>query len=176
MHDEFIFDLRELAILISNTQPTKRHIVGIAMKFYDPIGFVSPVIIRFKMLFQELCTCKIGWDESLSGQPLNKWRQLVSGFQGITTSISRCYFVFLAKESSQCSLQGFCDASSGAYAAVVSLKIKNSTESIVNFVACKTCVAPTSKQSIPRLELLSALLLARLIDSVSSALEAEMQL
>ena len=58
------------------------------------------------------------------------------------------------------SLQGFCDASSGAYAAVVYLKIKNSTESIVNFVACKTCVAPTSKQSIPRLELLSALLLA----------------
>ena len=60
MHDELIFDLSELAILISNTQPTKRHIVGIAMKFYDHIGFVSPVIIRFKMLFQELCTCKIG--------------------------------------------------------------------------------------------------------------------
>ena len=94
MHDEFIFDLSELAILISNTQPTKRHIVGIAMKFYDPIGFVSPIIIRFKMLFQELCTCKIGWDEPLSGQPLNKWTQLVSG---ITTSIPRCYFAFLDK-------------------------------------------------------------------------------
>ena len=91
MHDEFIFDLSELAILISNT---KRQIVGIAMKFYDPIGFASSVIIHFKMLFQELCTCKIGWDELLSGQPLNKWRQLVSG---ITTSIPRCYFVPLDK-------------------------------------------------------------------------------
>ena len=80
MHDELIFDLSELAILISNKQPTKRHIVGIAMKFYDHIGFVSPVIIRFKMLFQELCACKIGCDEPLSGQPLNKRRQLVSGF------------------------------------------------------------------------------------------------
>ena len=70
MRDEFICDLIELAILISNTQPTIRHIVGIAMKFYDPIGFVSPVIICFKMLFQELCTRKIGWDEPLSGQPL----------------------------------------------------------------------------------------------------------
>ena len=87
MHDEFIFDLSELAILISNTQSTKRRIVVIAMKFYDPIGFVSPVIICFKMLFQELCTCKIG------------------------------------KESSQCSLQEFCNASSEAYAAVVSLKL-----------------------------------------------------
>ena len=52
----------------------------------------------------------------------------------------------------------------------------NGTGSIVNFVVSKTRVAPTSKQSIPRLDILSALLLARLIDSVSSALEAEMKL
>ena len=85
------------------------------MKFYDHIGFVSSVIIRFKMLFQELCTSKIGWDEPLSAQPLNKWRQLVSGFQGVTTSIPR----LLDKVSSQCSLQGLCNTSSGAYAVLI---------------------------------------------------------
>ena len=81
VHYELIFYLSELAILISNMHnPTKRQIVGIAKRFYDPIGFVSPVIIiiSFKKLFQELCTKKIDWDEPLSGQLLRKWTQLVS--------------------------------------------------------------------------------------------------
>jgi len=43
-------------------------------------------------------------------------------------------------------------------------------------VASKTRVAPVNKQSIPRLELLSTLLLAKLISSVSVALEADVQL
>jgi len=54
VNDELVFDLNELAILIKGTEPTKRSIVAIAMKFYDPIGFVAPVIICFKMLFQQL--------------------------------------------------------------------------------------------------------------------------
>jgi len=73
--------LNELAMQIKGTEPTKRNIVAIATKFYDPIGFVAPVIICFKTLFQELCANKIGWDEPLSGELLSKWKQLVSGFR-----------------------------------------------------------------------------------------------
>ena len=94
----------------------------------------------------------------------------------MTASIPRCYFALLDKASSQYSLQGFCDASSGAYAAVVYLRIENSIGSTVNFVASKTRVAPTNKQTIPRLELLSALLLAKLVSSISMAIESEVQL
>ena len=57
--DELLFDLNELAILISAIQPTKIHIVGVIAKFYDPLRFVSPVIVRFKILFQELCSSKV---------------------------------------------------------------------------------------------------------------------
>ena len=65
VNDELIFNLNELAIQIKGTEPTKRKIVAIATKFYDPIGFVAPVIIRFKTLFQELCTSKIEWGSAL---------------------------------------------------------------------------------------------------------------
>ena len=117
IHDELIFDFSELAILIINMyNPTKRQIVGIATRFNGPIGFVSPVIISFKKLFQELCTYKIDWDEPLSGQLLRKWTQLVSGFQEISTSIPRCYLSLLDKASSQCRLQGFWNASVGVKA------------------------------------------------------------
>ncbi len=65
-------------------------------------------------------------------------------------------------------LCGFCDASRGAYATPAG--------QVVKFVTSKTRVAPLKKQIIPWLELLSALLLARLITSVSASLECEVKL
>jgi len=56
VNDELVFELHKL---IKETEPTKRSIVAIATRFYDPIGFVAPVIICFKMLFQELCSYKM---------------------------------------------------------------------------------------------------------------------
>lgn len=70
------------------------------------------------------------------------------------------------------SLCGFCDSSLKAYAAVIYLLVETSSGSYVRFIAAKTRVSP---QTIPRLELLSALLLARLISSVTRALENEIQ-
>ena len=46
----------------------------------------------------------------------------------------------------------------------------------LKFIAAKTRVSPTTCQSIPRLELLSSLLLARLVVSVQEALKFELQL
>ena len=74
------------------------------------------------------------------------------------------------------SLQGFCDASSAAHAAVVYLRVEGSAGSTVNFVASKTRVAPTNKLSIPRLELLSSLLLVNFMSSISMALVTEFPL
>ena len=68
-------------------------------------------------------------------------------------------------------LCGFCDASCKAYAAVVYLQMSAGCK--VQFVASKTRVAPLKSQTIPRLELLSAVLLARLMSSITQAIERE---
>jgi len=60
-----------------------------------------------------------------------------------------------------------------AYAAVVYLVFKTSRNWSMRFVTSKTRVAPTQTQTIPRLELLSAILLARLITTVSSSLKSQ---
>lgn len=62
------------------------------------------------------------------------------------------------------------------YAAVVYLVIETPTGSFTKFVASKTRVSPLKSQTIPRLELLSALLLARLMHSITSSLESELSL
>jgi len=65
-------------------------------------------------------------------------------------------------------LYGFCDASQSAYAAVIYLR--NALGS-VQFVVSKTRVAPLVQMSIPRLELLSCLLLAKLMAHVKVSFE-----
>ena len=83
----------------------------------------------------------------------------------------RCCFFDVAGQVRSASLQGFCDASVNAYAAVVYLKIETADETYLKFVTSKTRVAPLVEQTIPRLQLLSALILVRLISHNQSVLE-----
>ena len=176
-NDCLVIDLSELASHASKLDPTKRSIVGVASRVYDPVGLVSPVTIRFKVLFQELCQAKLGWDEPLTPDLLSKWQTLVSSLQKVQPiSIPRCYFENFTLPVSSCRLLGFCDASKSAYAAVIYLLIESECGCLARFVACKTRVSPVKGQTIPRLELLSALLLSKLMTSVTQALEPEISL
>ena len=53
--EQFVSDLREIANLERIIDPSKRNFVSVAAKIYDPMGFLSPIIIEFKMFLQELC-------------------------------------------------------------------------------------------------------------------------
>ena len=73
-------------------------------------------------------------------------------------------------------LIGFCDASTKAYAAVVYMRIESETCVDVKFLAARSRVAPIGGMTISRLELLSALLLSKLLASIHAALEPEVSL
>ena len=96
-----------------------------------------------------------------------KWADVVSKFQGIVIRLPRCYLHLVAKPVA-CMLYGFCDASTAADAAVVYLCV----DSEAHLVASKTRVSPLTQQTLPRLELLSCLLLARLTSHVLEALQS----
>ena len=175
--DHLVIDVSNVAHLARELEPTKRHIVSVVGRFYDPLGFISPVVIQFKILFQELCRTKLDWDEPLDGELLRKWRSLISDLQDSpTVSIPRHFLSGICSEVKSYSLHGFCDASKDAYAAVVYLLIETTAGLHVRFVASKTRVTPVHEQTIPRLELLSALLLSRLVTSVTTSLESELPL
>ena len=162
------FDIREIAKSLRLLKPTKRNIVGFASRFYDPLGFLSPVIVTLKIFFQELCKLKVNWDDPLPNELMSKWTGLVSRFQGIVITLPRCY-LRSAGENPAFMLHGFCDASSAAYAAVVYLSVNSES---AHFVASKTRVSPLTQLSIPRLELLSCLLLARLMSHIFEAIHS----
>ncbi|XP_025995265.1 uncharacterized protein LOC113004887 [Solenopsis invicta] len=83
------------------------------------------------------------------------------------TNIS-CQFV----GNNQLFIQGFCDASESAYGACIYVQsVNNCQDKISSRLLCsKARVAPLKKQTVPRLELCSALLLAKLLDNVKKAI------
>ena len=78
----------------------------------------------------------------------------------------------LLRKLKGCVLYWFCDASTAAYGAVVYLCVGSEQ---AHFVASKPRVSPFSQQTIPRLELLSCLLIAKLITYVLAALESAIE-
>ena len=87
--DSFHFDIGDVAHKMENSEPTKRGVVSITVRFFDPLGVVSPVTILFKMFCQQLCEARISWVEPLSGS-LRSTYWLVRGRQFVRKMIHGC--------------------------------------------------------------------------------------
>lgn len=94
--DRLVFDFSDVASQMIDLEPTKRNIVGVASRFYDPIGFVLPVTICFKMLFQarqrSTGTAHSHWSCCPSGNPLFPacGKLSLQAFPGATSMVSLC--------------------------------------------------------------------------------------
>lgn len=177
LHDTFLFNIGEISCYMEHSEPTKRNVVSMAARFFDPLGVVSPVTILFKIFFQHLCKAGVTWDEPLMGDLLKEWTRLLSALGGPESLvIPRCYLSECLDPPSSFRLVGFCDASARAYAAVVYLRLESEDQVCVRFLAAKTRVSPLGGVTIPRLELLSALLLSKLMVSIQDALKSELRL
>lgn len=117
------FDLTSLAKVDQSAKVTKRKILSTIAKLFDPLGLVSPIIVGFKILFQELCCLKIGWvDEIPEGKQVQQWQRLVSDLN-LTGKICipRCLHWSNASKVKSCYLHGYGDASKSAYCAMIYL-------------------------------------------------------
>ena len=175
--DRLLVNLEEIASVARVLTPTKRSIVSLVGRFFDPLGYLAPVVVRFKIFVRELCEARLDWDQPLPSELIEGWSTLSTSLQyAQSISLPRCYFESVPEELISCTLCGFCDASLKAYAGVIYVLLETNVGYSVKFVAAKTRVAPIQCQTIPRLELLSALLLARLLSTVTESLECELTL
>ena len=159
--DVLTFEVDGLVDYANSLAASRRSVLKLSAKIFDPLGLISPFVIQLKILFQVLCVQQVDWDESLSGDLLSSWRTILSEFSCLNgVKVPRCYFRG-GHQSLSTQLHGFCDACDHAYAAVVYLRTTYSDSSIQTvLIASKTRVAPLKKQSIPRLELLGALIVS----------------
>ncbi|XP_046857876.1 uncharacterized protein LOC124451299 [Xenia sp. Carnegie-2017] len=174
-NDLFTFDLRKFVEdLGDKTKLTKRSLLSALAKIFDPLGLISAVIILMKILFQQLCVDKVDWDDKIEGKHAKIYLEWIEDLVRVQRiKINRCVYSEVIERVESCELHGFGDASEKAYCAVVYFVRRTSSTVHVKLLAAKTRVAPLKKLTIPRLELMSALMLAKLVESVGKALEGQ---
>ncbi|XP_029054586.2 uncharacterized protein LOC114881867 [Osmia bicornis bicornis] len=151
---------------------SKRLVLSEVARIFDPLGFVSPVIVRAKILLQELWLHKINWHEPLPSQIVSRLFIIREDLNSLAKlSIPRWFNTW---NNSTVEIHGFSDASQLAMAAVIYITVSSrSSNSMKSLVCSKTKVAPLKRLTIPRLELSAALLLAKLTKYVQSTLKVK---
>ena len=65
LRDVFCLDFSKVLQTANLLRPTKRNVLRIVSSFYDPLGFIQPLIINLKILLQEICKLKLDWDTEI---------------------------------------------------------------------------------------------------------------
>ena len=143
---------------------TKRNTLRLLAGVYDPLGLISPVGVSAKVIFQEICRQKCEWDEQLKGGVKKGVEDWVRGLIDCRRiDVKRCIYDHPHEEVEECSLHGFADACKKAYCGVVYLVYRTQVGRYARMLTSKTRVAPLKELSIPRLELMGALILVKLM-------------
>ncbi|XP_034938590.1 uncharacterized protein [Chelonus insularis] len=100
---------------------SKRLILSEVAQIYDPLGFVSPITIRAKMLLQELWLHNLSWDEPVPQSIINRWLIIRDEFTQLH-EISLPRWIHTTRHLTV-EIHGFSDASQLAMAAAIYLKI-----------------------------------------------------
>ncbi|XP_050066248.1 uncharacterized protein LOC114132630 [Aphis gossypii] len=147
---------------------SKRAILADLNRIFDPLGFLSPVLVRGKIFLQQLWSMKIDWDARLPVGIRQRWSQFYEELERVRAlSIPR---KAIPERANIIDVHGFCDASEEAYGACIYIRSHGSDGKWHSRLLCaKTRVAPLKGSTIPRLELNGALLLAELAQRVSES-------
>jgi len=153
--------------------PTKRIVLSCIARFFDPLGFATPYVMDAKILFQGIWRMGLGWDEALPPEQADQFAAWITGLRTLQSwRVPRRLTIHGWSQLEGVELHAFSDASQSAYGAAVYLRVvgKDATDTHARLVMSRARVAPLKVVTLPRLELLAALLASRLIVSVQQAL------
>ena len=89
---------------------TKRKVFSIVSSLFDPLGFLSPLVIRRRIFIRSLWREKVGWDQPLNPEQIKEITAILREFQRVDEFVFPRQVVYEAVE-----LHVFVDASSEAY-------------------------------------------------------------
>ena len=169
--------------ILDNHVATRRSVLSVTNSFYDPCGFISAYLLKFKLFMRESTSMAIPWDDPLPMPLQIKWRQLLAEVLLMSPIfIPRCVRPPTAISPPEMVI--YIDGSILAYAALIYLlfEIKKTTPgpwisglnqqigSSAHLLTSKTQVTPPAGLTAPRLEINSLMLGIRLASVALSSL------
>ena len=126
---------------------TKRTLLSQVSLLFDPLGIISPITIRGKILIQEAWKERLDWDTVLPEYYSLEWGKIKEDcILGTKLAIPR---QIDTSKNDNLQLHIFCDASAKAYGVAAYSVTDNHSELIMS----KTRVAPIKPRTLPQLEL-----------------------
>ena len=157
-----------------DVRPTKRLCLKKMAAVFDPLCLICPFTVRGKIIFQETWARGLEWDDILPPDMEDEWLKLTQDLRNVSSlSVPRCIHPFSDVSAQQ--LHVFSDASEQAYAATVYVVSEGEDTLASRIALARARVTPRSRKvTIPRLELMAALLGLRLVKKVCKAFDIPM--
>ena len=155
---------------------TQRKMFSLVSTIFDPLGILSPLTIRIKMLLQQVWKLGKKWDEPLPAElHSNLQKVLDSYFAKPDIEIPRWLNSSTNQENNH-QLHVFVDASTVALSAVAYIRTQKQDEIFqTSFLLGKCKVAPKKQISVPKLELEAAILGTRIRTLIETELTLKIE-
>ena len=87
--DRFYYVNRPLVDIVSNV--TQRSVLKQVSSMYDPLGLITPIVLKWRMSFQAVVRLKLQWDEPVPGPLSDKWLSWLASLSELSSlRFSRC--------------------------------------------------------------------------------------
>ena len=139
-------------------------------QLFDPMGLLAALVVRGKIVMQELWRRGRDWDDPLAFDVKGFWLTWFNQFVA-SSKITIPRHVWEELEEVEMKLHLFADASQRAMAAVAYLRCQRNNEVKVSLSMSNAQVAPLKKMSVPRLELQVCLIAVRLTEFIVKQME-----
>ncbi|GFX46415.1 integrase catalytic domain-containing protein [Trichonephila clavipes] len=167
--DYFVFKVSIPSIASS----TKRDVLSVIARLYDPLGLIGPVINKAKIFLQKLWFRKLNWEEFLPDAIAPEWLNFVSSLKALEELKIDRYI--LTDSFVKLMFLGYADASGSASRAVVYMhSVKEDGTTTTKLIGSKSRVALIKVISNPLLELSTCLLLAQLVGKIRLSLQVHL--
>jgi len=169
--DEVLMFTNASSILTEKDPKTKRSLISLYSKVFNPMGLLTPFLMIPKLLFQELWTPGLDWDQPLDSDIANSWETGKHELANIDQIKVPRWLLRNLSAIVKVELHGFGDASKRTYRTGVYICAEDKDgHRISNLVMAKSRAVPVKRISLPRLELLAAYNTAKLLDYVIQTL------
>jgi hypothetical protein len=167
--DAFMFKLNDDKLLkkcqVDDYHPTRKEMISLVMRVYDPLGLISHFHVHGRLVLQEMCRHGIDWKKRVPDEIYTLWQRWLKCFESISRLAIPRRFAPVNLSESKVTLHLFVDASQDAYACCVYIRVEFQCQVHVRLIAGKARVAPIKHMTIPKLELNAAVMGARMLNS-----------